>query len=74
VREGVSFRDSLTALALLAGSGLITSAEFVELNPILDKEGRTVTAAVRLIARLLESGAGSISAIPVEAVSAEALR
>lgn len=61
VKAGVSFEESLSALTLLADSGLITSAEFVELNPILDKDGRTVEAAIRLIAILLTAGRGSLS-------------
>lgn len=61
VREGVSFADSLTALNVLAESGLITSAEFVELNPILDKDRRTVRAAIKLISALLADDAGTVS-------------
>jgi arginase len=53
VHQGVSFADSLIAMTILYGSGLITSAEFVELNPIIDKDGRTVNATVNLVTRLL---------------------
>jgi arginase len=61
VHEGVSFADSLQAISVLSESGLITSAEFVELNPILDKDNRTVNLAVKLIATLLANGASSVS-------------
>ena len=47
---GVSYQDSILALQLLEKSGLITSAEFVELNPVLDKDGRTTQGVVALIA------------------------
>lgn len=52
VRSGVSFADSLLALKLLFASQCITSAEFVELNPLLDDEGQTVVATVALISAL----------------------
>jgi arginase len=74
VREGVSFTDSLQALGVLFESGLITSAEFVELNPILDKDNRTVNAAVKLIAALLVNGIGSMIVDITELNSVEALK
>lgn len=52
VRGGVSFADSLLALKLLFASRCITSAEFVELNPLLDSEGQTVDATIALIGAL----------------------
>jgi len=52
VRGGVSFADSLLAVKLLLASRSITSAEFVELNPLLDSEEQTVAAALALIGAL----------------------
>ncbi|MEG6584122.1 arginase [Dendrosporobacter sp. 1207_IL3150] len=53
VADGVSYEDSMLAIKLLEQSGCITSAEFVELNPLLDKEGKTTQASVNLIAAFL---------------------
>lgn len=53
VKAGMSFAESLIAVRMLAGSGMITSAEFVELNPILDDNNRTAVAAVTIIGELL---------------------
>jgi len=50
---GVSYRDSILALQLLEQSRAVTSAEFVELNPVLDKDGQTTRAVVDLIAAFL---------------------
>ncbi len=50
---GATYRESHLALEMLAESGLITSAEFVEVNPMLDKRNKTVTLTVALIASLL---------------------
>lgn len=52
VRGGVSFADSLLAVKLLLDSQSITSAEFVELNPLLDSEEQTVAATLALIGAL----------------------
>jgi arginase len=53
VRGGVSYREAHFALELLHESDLITSAEFVEVNPSLDHNQRTVRLAVELIGSLL---------------------
>lgn len=74
VREGCSFDDSLLALRVLFESGLITSAEFVELNPILDKDNRTVNAAVQLITALLINSTDSIMVDHVEMGNMKALK
>ncbi|MPN64559.1 Arginase [bioreactor metagenome] len=50
VAGGISYEDSLRALQLLAELDAIISAEFVELNPLLDKDSRTTKAAMDLIA------------------------
>ncbi|MEW9670552.1 arginase [Ammoniphilus sp. 3BR4] len=53
VRGGVNYREAHLALELMHESGIITSAEFVEVNPTLDKENRTSRLTVELIASLL---------------------
>lgn len=50
---GVSYRESHLALEMLFEAGIITSAEFVEINPILDDKNRTADVAVALITSLL---------------------
>ncbi|OZM55789.1 arginase [Lottiidibacillus patelloidae] len=52
VMGGLSYRESHLAMEMLSDSGLITSAEFVEVNPILDEKNKTAEAAVGLIASL----------------------
>jgi len=49
VEGGISFRESRLAMELLSESGLITSAEFVEVNPLLDQRNRTAIIAMQLI-------------------------
>lgn len=53
VAGGLSYRESHLAMEMLEESGIITSAEFVEVNPILDEKNKTGAAAVALIASLL---------------------
>lgn len=53
VKGGVSYREAHFALELLHESDMITSAEFVEVNPSLDNNHRTVRLAVELIGSLL---------------------
>ena len=50
---GISYRESHLAMEMLAESGLIVSAEFVEINPILDERNKTAQVAVALMASLL---------------------
>ncbi|VBB07001.1 ureohydrolase [Lucifera butyrica] len=57
VPGGISWADSLLAMQELAHSGQITSAEFVELNPLLDKDQRTTQATVRLVSLLFGGSA-----------------
>ncbi len=52
VAGGVTYRESHLALEMLAQSDLITSAEFVEVNPILDEKNKTGALAVGLAASL----------------------
>ncbi|WP_078415028.1 arginase [Priestia abyssalis] len=49
---GISYRESHLAMEMLAESNLITSAEFVEVNPILDERNKTATVAVALMGSL----------------------
>ncbi|PTQ57207.1 MAG: Arginase [Candidatus Carbobacillus altaicus] len=53
VAGGVSYREAHLAMEMLAEADVITSADFVEVNPILDVENRTARATVRLIGSLL---------------------
>lgn len=52
VMGGVSYRESHLAMEMLAESGIITSAEFVEVNPILDEKNKTANVAVELMGSL----------------------
>jgi arginase len=52
VRGGITYRESHLAMEMLAESGLITSAEFVEVNPILDDRNKTAEVAVALAGSL----------------------
>ncbi|QED45992.1 arginase [Cytobacillus dafuensis] len=49
---GISYRESHLAMEMLAESGIITSAEFVEVNPILDDKNKTASVAVALMGSL----------------------
>ena len=52
VMGGLNYRESHLAMELLAESRLITSAEFVEVNPILDERNKTGILTVGLMASL----------------------
>ncbi|MED2972217.1 MULTISPECIES: arginase [unclassified Fictibacillus] len=52
VLGGISYRESHLAMEMLAESQIITSAEFVEVNPILDERNKTATVAVALMGSL----------------------
>jgi arginase len=52
VLGGISYRESHLAMEMLAESKIITSAEFVEVNPILDDKNKTATLAVALMGSL----------------------
>jgi arginase len=49
---GISYRESHLAMEMLAESKIITSAEFVEVNPILDEKNKTASIAVGLMGSL----------------------
>lgn len=53
VPGGISYRESHLAMEMLEEAGFITSAEFVEVNPILDERNKTAEVAVTLIGALL---------------------
>ncbi len=48
VRGGLTYREAQLAMELLYDSAKVTSAEFVEVNPILDSANRTAELAVEL--------------------------
>src|SRR5699024_2223586 len=50
---GVSYRESHLALEMLAEADIITSAEFVEVNPMLDDKSKTAILTVALAGSLL---------------------
>ncbi|WP_270182877.1 arginase [Alkalihalobacillus sp. CinArs1] len=52
VLGGISYRESHLAMEMLAESDILTSAEFVEVNPILDEKNKTATVAVALMGSL----------------------
>jgi arginase len=53
VRGGLSYREAHLALELVAESGLASSLDVVEVNPILDRENETGKLAVELVASAL---------------------
>jgi arginase len=50
VRGGLNYREAHLAFELIAESGLATSFDVVEVNPILDRENETGELAVELVA------------------------
>jgi arginase len=53
VRGGLSYREAHLAMELVAESGLASSLDVVEVNPILDRENMTGELAVELICSAL---------------------
>jgi arginase len=53
VRGGLSYREAHLVCELIAESGLMSSLEIVEVNPILDRENETAALAVELVASAL---------------------
>jgi arginase len=53
VKGGLSYREAHLAMELVAESGLLSSLELVEVNPILDHENATAKLAVDLAASAL---------------------
>lgn len=52
VHGGITFREGNLAMEMLSESKLITSCEFVEVNPILDERNKTAKVAVALMSSL----------------------
>ncbi|KYG91094.1 arginase [Metasolibacillus sp. FSL K6-0083] len=52
VAGGITYRESHLAMEMLQESEMITSVEFVEVNPILDDKNKTANVAVALIGSL----------------------
>jgi len=50
---GISYREAHLAMEMLADTGLVMSAEIVEVNPILDHRNNTAKLGVGLLASLL---------------------
>ncbi|MBQ0137973.1 MAG: arginase [Kurthia sp.] len=53
VPGGITYRESHLAMEMLQESKLLTSAEFVEVNPVLDTKNSTANVAVELMGSLL---------------------
>jgi arginase len=53
VRGGLSYREAHLAMELVAESGLASSLDVVEVNPVLDRENETGKLAVELVASAL---------------------
>jgi arginase len=53
VRGGLNYREAHLALELVAESGVASSLDVVEVNPILDRENATGQLAVELAASAL---------------------
>ncbi|AFH64413.1 arginase [Paenibacillus caseinilyticus] len=53
VRGGLSYREAHCALEMLSESGLVRSAEVVEVNPVLDTDNKTARLAAELMGSLL---------------------
>jgi arginase len=53
VRGGLSYREAHLAMELIAESGLASSLDLVEVNPVLDRENETGKLAVELVASAL---------------------
>ena len=53
VRGGLNYREAHLALELVAESGLASSLDVVEVNPVLDRENETGKLAVELVASAL---------------------
>jgi arginase len=49
VRGGFTYREAHLAMELLCDSGLMTSMEVVEVNPVIDEANRTANLAVELV-------------------------
>jgi arginase len=59
VTNGLTYKESLQAVRLLSASDKLISAEFVEVNPLLDKDDTTARLTVNLIGALFGESAKS---------------
>jgi len=50
---GLSYREAHLAMEMLSDTGKLVSADFVEVNPILDERNGTAALAVDLLCSLL---------------------
>jgi arginase len=50
---GISYREAHLAMEMLADTGKVVSAEFVETNPVLDERNCTAKLGVGLICSLM---------------------
>ena len=50
---GLNYREALLLMEEMSSTGMVASAEFVEVNPVLDVRSQTASMAVELMARLL---------------------
>jgi arginase len=50
---GLNYREALLLMEEMSSLGMVKSAEFVEVNPVLDVRNQTAAMAVELIGRLL---------------------
>lgn len=53
VPGGATFREAHLVMEMLCDSGLLSSLDLVELNPILDERGKTASLMVDLVASLM---------------------
>jgi arginase len=53
VPGGLTYREAHLAMEMLYDSGVVTSAELVEVNPILDQSNKTAEIAVQLLESLM---------------------
>lgn len=60
VTHGLDFPSTLEAIELLFHHNVITSADFVEINPLLDKDNKTIALTLELIQVLLGGKASSL--------------
>ena len=49
VRGGITYREAHLAMEMLATSGVVSSLEVVEVNPVLDERNATASLAVELV-------------------------
>jgi len=53
VPGGMTYRESHLALEMIAETGKVVSAEFVEVNPIIDVKNQTAMISVELMGSLM---------------------